>query len=131
MFQVAEHGLDPLLSSKPAANVGVGADKGPNHVAGILAHEAGNAALWPDGTLRLQFAGGAIGWPASVHADLAGPVGAAIAQQLVRRAAIDVRFPVVAEGITSEAGILLAAAVDDWRQTGLMPAQCLRVIPAS
>jgi hypothetical protein len=109
---MAEHALDSL-SATPGTPVSVGAGKGADCVTGILAHEAGNAAFPADRALRLQFAGGAIGRTASVDANLACPVGAAVTEGLVCWAAIGVGLPVVAEGITGEEGVALAAAVDD------------------
>ena len=109
---MAEHALDPF-SSAMGLHVSIGAGKGADGVASILAHEAGDAAFLADCALRLQFAGGAIRRTASIDADLTCPVGAAVAERLVRRAAIGVGLPVVAESISGEEGVALAAAVDD------------------
>ncbi len=101
---MAEHALDPL-SSTPRVHIGVGAGKGAHGIAGILADEAGNAAFPADGASGLQFAASTIGNMASVYANLAGAFGAAIAEWLVRRAAIGIGLPIVVEGITGEEGV--------------------------
>lgn len=110
---MAEHALDPF-SSAMGLHVSIGAGKRADDVASILAHEAGDAALPADRALRLQFAGGAISRTASIDADLACPVDAAVAERLVRRAGIGIGISVVAEGISGEEGVALAPTVDDW-----------------
>ena len=132
---MAEHALDPL-SSTPCVHIGVGAGKGAHGIAGFLANEPGDAPLRTDGAFGLQLAGGAIGRPASVDTHLLGPVGAAIAEQLVRRTAVGIRFPVVAEGIPGEEGVPLAGPVYDrdvWRdvpvdQPAEQPTATIRLI---
>jgi len=94
-------------------HISIGAGKSADGIADILTDEAGDAAFPADGASGLQFAASTIGDMASIYANLAGAFGAAIAERLVRGAAIGIGLAIIAKGIPGEEGVALAAAIDD------------------